>query len=57
MMMFKYLGWTEVSDFIEKGVRGAIKSKSVTFDFARQMVGAKEVKCSEFGQEIINHFD
>lgn len=57
MMMFKYLGWNEVSDYIEKGVRGAIESKSVTFDFARQMVGAKEVKCSEFGQEIIDHFD
>lgn len=57
MMMFKYLGWNEVSDYIEKGVRGAIESKSVTFDFARQMVGAKEVKCSEFGQEIIDHFE
>ncbi|MBS1516978.1 MAG: NADP-dependent isocitrate dehydrogenase [Bacteroidetes bacterium] len=57
MMMFRYIGWKEVSDLIEKGIRGAIESKAVTFDFAWQMVGSREVKCSEFGQEIVKFFD
>jgi isocitrate dehydrogenase len=54
-MMFRYLGWTEVADLIIKGMDGAINAKTVTYDFARQMEGAKEVKCSEFGDEIIKH--
>lgn len=52
-MMFRYMGWTEVSDLILKGVDGAIGAKKVTYDFARQMTGATEVKCSEFGDAII----
>ncbi|MGA2138881.1 MAG: isocitrate dehydrogenase (NADP(+)) [Verrucomicrobiia bacterium] len=52
-MMFRYLGWTEVADLIIKGVDGAINAKTVTYDFARQMEGAKEVKCSEFGDAVI----
>src|SRR5881394_1192619 len=54
-MMFRYLGWTEVADLILKGLNGAIGSKRVTYDFARQMEGATEIKCSEFGQNIISH--
>jgi isocitrate dehydrogenase len=54
-MMFRYLGWTEVADLIIKGVEGAIASKHVTYDFARLMEGATEVKCSEFGDNIIEH--
>src|ERR1700716_3147647 len=54
-MMFRYLGWTEVSDLIIKGVEGAIGSRRVTYDFARMMEGAKEIKCSEFGDNIISH--
>ena len=54
-MMFRYLGWTEVSDLILKGINGAIKSKKVTYDFARLMDGATEIKCSEFGDEIIKN--
>jgi isocitrate dehydrogenase len=54
-MMFRYLGWTEVADLIIKGVEGAIGAKTVTYDFARLMDGATEVKCSEFGDEIIKH--
>jgi isocitrate dehydrogenase len=54
-MMFRYLGWTEVADLILKGLNGAIGSKRVTYDFARQMEGATEVKCSEFGSNIISH--
>ncbi len=52
-MMFRYLGWTEAADLIIKGVEGAIASKRVTYDFARQMDGATEVKCSEFGDNVI----
>ncbi|PYJ59117.1 MAG: NADP-dependent isocitrate dehydrogenase [Verrucomicrobia bacterium] len=54
-MMFRYLGWTEVADLIIKGLNGAIASKRVTYDFARLMDGAKEIKCSEFGDNIIAH--
>jgi isocitrate dehydrogenase len=54
-MMFRYLGWTEVADLILKGLDGAIASKRVTYDFARQMQGATEIKCSEFGDNIIGH--
>jgi isocitrate dehydrogenase len=52
-MMFRYLGWTEAADLILKGLNGAIGSKRVTYDFARQMEGATEIKCSEFGSNII----
>jgi isocitrate dehydrogenase len=54
-MMFRYMGWTEVADLILKGLNGAIGSKRVTYDFARQMTGATEIKCSEFGDNIIAH--
>ena len=54
-MMFRYLGWVEVADLILKGLNGAIQSKRVTYDFARLMDGAKEIKCSEFGDNIIAH--
>ena len=52
-MMFRYLGWNEAADLILKGLNGAIASKRVTYDFARQMEGATEIKCSEFGDNII----
>ncbi|MGV3532957.1 MAG: NADP-dependent isocitrate dehydrogenase [Chthoniobacteraceae bacterium] len=52
-MMFRYLGWNEAADLIVKGLNGAIGSKKVTYDFARQMEGATEIKCSEFGENII----
>ena len=52
-MMFRHLGWVEVADLILKGLKGAIASKRVTYDFARQMDGATQVKCSEFGEQII----
>jgi len=54
-MMFRYLGWTEAADLIFKGLNGAIGSKRVTYDFARQMEGATEIKCSAFGENIISH--
>jgi isocitrate dehydrogenase len=54
-MMLRYMGWTEAADLIIKGMDGAIGSKTVTYDFARQMDGATEVKCSEFGDAVIRH--
>ena len=54
-MMLRYMGWTEAADLIIKGMDGAIAAKTVTYDFARQMEGATEVKCSEFGTAIISH--
>jgi isocitrate dehydrogenase len=54
-MMLRYMGWTEAADLIIKGMDGAIAAKTVTYDFARSMEGAIEVKCSEFGDAIIKH--
>jgi isocitrate dehydrogenase len=54
-MMFRYLGWTEAADLILKGLNGAIASKKVTYDFARQMEGATKIACSAFGDNIIDH--
>jgi isocitrate dehydrogenase len=54
-MMFRYLGWTEVADLIIKGVEGAVAARTVTYDFARLMEGATEIKCSEFADAIIQH--
>ena len=54
-MMFRYLGWVEAADLILKGLDGAIASKRVTYDFARLMEGATEIKCSAFGDNIIAH--
>lgn len=54
-MMLRYMGWTEAADLIVKGVEGAIAAKTVTYDFARMMEGATEVKCSQFGDAVIKH--
>src|SRR5207249_2210534 len=54
-MMFRYLGWTDAADRLVAGLEKTIQSKVVTYDFARLMEGAKEVKCSEFGSEIIKN--
>jgi isocitrate dehydrogenase len=54
-MMLRYMGWTEAADLILKGLNGAIGSRKVTYDFARLMEGATEIKCSAFGQNIIDH--
>ena len=55
-MMFRYMGWTEVADLIVKGMEGAVAAKTVTYDFARLMDNATEVKCSEFGDAIIKTY-
>jgi len=54
-MMFRYLGWTEAADRIISSMDKTISSKVVTYDFARLMEGAKEVKCSEFADHLINN--
>src|SRR5467141_3924339 len=54
-MMFRYMGWVEVADLILKGLNGAIGSRKVTYDFARLMEGATEIKCSQFGDNVIKH--
>jgi isocitrate dehydrogenase len=52
-MMFRYLGWTEAADLIVRALEKTIAAKTVTYDFARLMEGAKEVRCSEFGAAIV----
>ncbi len=52
-LMLRYMGWTEAADLIVKGMEAAIAEKIVTYDFARLMDGATEVKTSEFGTAII----
>jgi isocitrate dehydrogenase len=52
-MMLRHLGWGEAADLVIKGMDGAIAAKKVTYDFARLMEGATEVKCSEFGDAVI----
>ena len=51
-LMLRHMGWDEAADLVVKGIEGAITSKTVTYDFARLMEGANEVKCSEFGEAI-----
>jgi len=53
-MMLRHLGWLEAADLIVKGMNGAIASKNVTYDFARLMDNATEIKCSAFGQNIVD---
>lgn len=55
VMMFEYLGWDKAADTIIKALERTIISKTVTYDLARQMDGAKEVSCSGFAKEIINN--
>lgn len=54
-MMLRYMGWKKAANLVLKGMKGAIKSKKVTYDFERLMKGATLLKCSEFGNNIIDH--
>ncbi|PUA35056.1 NADP-dependent isocitrate dehydrogenase [Paenibacillus elgii] len=56
VMMLEHLGWLEAAELIYKGMETAINNKTVTYDFARLMEGATEVKCSAFADEIIKNF-
>lgn len=55
-MMLEYMGWDKAAQLIHKGLGDAIAAKRVTYDFARLMDGATEIKCSEFADEIIGKF-
>jgi isocitrate dehydrogenase len=55
VMMFRYLGWNQAADLIENALAGTIKQKKVTYDLARQMQGATEVKTSQFADAIIGN--
>lgn len=57
VMMLEHLGWQEAADLIYAGMETAINNKKVTYDFARLMEGATEVKCSQFADEIIKHMN
>ena len=54
-MMLRHLGWPEAADLVVKGMSGSIAAKTVTYDFARLMQGAKEISCSEFGKAIVKN--
>jgi isocitrate dehydrogenase len=56
-MMLRYMGWTEAADRVVAGLEKTIGQKVVTYDFARLMDGAKEVKCSEFGTAIVKNME
>ncbi len=56
VMLLEHLGWLEAAELIYKGMETAINNKTVTYDFARLMEGATEVKCSQFADEIIKNF-
>lgn len=56
-LMLEHLGWREAANLISKAMDKTIASKVVTYDFARLMDGAREVKCSEFGDELIKNMD
>jgi isocitrate dehydrogenase len=55
VLMLEHMGWQEAADLIVKGIESTITKKIVTYDFARLMAGAKEVKCSEFAKAIIEN--
>ncbi len=54
-MMLRHLGWTEAADLIISSMEKAIQARTVTYDFARLMEGAKQLSCSAFGQAMISH--
>jgi isocitrate dehydrogenase len=54
-MMFRYMGWSDAADRIIRGLEATLAQKVVTYDFARLMEGAREVKCSEFATAIVDN--
>jgi isocitrate dehydrogenase len=55
VMMLQYMGWQEPADLIVKGLEAAIAAKTVTYDLARLMEGSKQIRCSQFADEMIRH--
>jgi isocitrate dehydrogenase len=56
VLMLEHMGWQEAADLIIRGLERTIAQKTVTYDLARQMEGAKEIKCSEYGEEVVKNF-
>jgi isocitrate dehydrogenase len=54
-MMLRYMGWTEAAELVLTAMDRTIADKTVTYDFARLMDGATELKCSEFGDALIRN--
>ena len=54
-MMFEYLGWSEVGRVIQRAMEKTVREKTVTYDLARQMSGARRVRCSEFASRLIEN--
>ncbi len=54
-MMFEHMGWTDTADLVIRGITGAIKAGTVTYDLARTMPGSTEVSCSGFGRAVIHN--
>jgi isocitrate dehydrogenase len=57
VLMFDYLGWREAAERIRTGIQRTIQAKIVTYDLARQLKGATQVKCSEFGLAVIENME
>ena len=55
LMMLEHMGWDEAAEAVLHGMEGAVCAKTVTYDLARQMDGARILKTSEFGQAVIEH--
>jgi isocitrate dehydrogenase len=55
VMMLRYLGWHEAAEMIERGLEQTIQQKQVTYDLARQMQGATELKTSQFADAVIQN--
>jgi len=55
VFMFEHLGWIEAAEMIRTALERTIQEKTVTYDLARQLEGARQVRCSQFGQAIIDH--
>jgi isocitrate dehydrogenase len=56
-MMLRHMGWTEAADLVETALKTTIKDRIVTYDLARQIQGAKEVKCSEFSEAVVKRMN
>jgi isocitrate dehydrogenase len=54
-MMLRHIGWNEAAELIDKGIEKAIADKTVTYDFARLMEGAKEISCSGFAEAVVSN--
>jgi isocitrate dehydrogenase len=56
-MMLRHMGWSEAADLVINGMQGAIEARTVTYDFERLMPNAKLLRCSEFGEAVIDHME